>query len=57
MTVIMLSYAKVFMNTVKGKFDTPDGALLTFQSDDPKYSFVQFDEYGNVIRTVEKRSN
>lgn len=40
----------------KGKFDTPDGALLTFQSDDPKYSFVQFDQYGNVIRTVEKEA-
>ena len=37
-----------------GKFEDMDGALLTFPSDDPKFSFLQLDEQGNVIRTVEK---
>ena len=37
------------------KFDTPDGALLTFESNDPKYSFLQMDSNGNVINTVEKK--
>ena len=31
-----------------------DGALLTFESDEPKYSFAQCDENGNVCRTAEK---
>lgn len=39
----------------KGNFDSLDGAMLTFQSDSPKYSYVQFDELGNVIRTIEKQ--
>lgn len=38
----------------KGEFDACDAALLTFNSDSPKFSYVQFDEYGNVIKTVEK---
>lgn len=40
----------------KGIFDMPDGALLTFESSDPKYSFLQMDETGNVIHTVEKQA-
>lgn len=39
-----------------GDFEQPDGALLTFASDSPAYSYVQFDEAGNVIRTVEKQA-
>lgn len=31
-----------------------DGALLTFPSDSPKYSFLRLDESGNVTETVEK---
>lgn len=31
-----------------------DGALLTFVSDSPNYSYVKFDEHGNVAGTVEK---
>lgn len=31
-----------------------DGALLTFESNEPKFSFVQCDEAGNVCRTAEK---
>lgn len=31
-----------------------DGILLTFTSNEPRYSFVGKDEQGNVIRTVEK---
>lgn len=36
-------------------FSENDGGLLTFESNSPKYSFVQMDEYGNIIRTVEKQ--
>ncbi|WP_252254639.1 sugar phosphate nucleotidyltransferase [Clostridium sp. ZBS12] len=32
-----------------------DGALLTFKSDDSKFSYLQCDENGNVIKTVEKK--
>lgn len=39
-----------------GKFDRIDGALLTFESNDPKYSFLEMDENGNVINTVEKKA-
>jgi dTDP-glucose pyrophosphorylase len=31
-----------------------DGALLTFESNDPKFSFVKLDEQNNVVGTVEK---
>lgn len=32
-----------------------DGALLTFQSDNSQFSYVQYDEMGHVIGTYEKR--
>lgn len=32
-----------------------DGALLTFWSDEDKYSFLRFNEQGNVTETVEKK--
>ena len=35
--------------------ESPDGMLLTFESDEPKYSFLEYDEAGRVIRTVEKQ--
>lgn len=35
-------------------FDKIDGALLTFISDDSKFSFLELDNNDNVIRTVEK---
>lgn len=38
----------------KGDFDCFDGALLSFESNDPKFSFLQLDDTGNVIKTVEK---
>ena len=37
-----------------GKFDDIDGSLLTFYSADPKYSFLELDNGGYVIRTAEK---
>ena len=40
----------------KGQFDELDGALLTFESNDPKFSFLQMDDNGNVIHTVEKQA-
>ena len=39
-----------------GDFEKFDGGLLSFESNDPKYSFLQMDETGNVINTVEKRA-
>ena len=32
-----------------------DGALLTFKSDNPAYSYVEFDSEGRVIGTIEKK--
>jgi len=40
----------------KGNFNEVDGALLTFTSNEPKYSFLEYDTNGNVIRTVEKQA-
>lgn len=39
----------------KGDYSLLDGALLTFASEDPKFSYVAFDEAGNVTHTVEKQ--
>lgn len=39
----------------KGNFEELDGALLTFTSSEPKYSFLEYDAKGNVVRTVEKQ--
>lgn len=36
--------------------ETVDGLLLTFRSNEPKYSFIEKDENENVIRTVEKEA-
>lgn len=36
-------------------FELYDGALLTFNSDDPKYSYLKLDNNDNVIETVEKK--
>lgn len=37
-----------------GGFDDIDGALLTFVSNNPNFSYVKFDDSGKVIGTVEK---
>ena len=37
-----------------GQFNKIDGALLTFHSDSPNYSYIKFDTQGNVAGTVEK---
>ncbi|NFG28044.1 dolichyl-phosphate mannose synthase [Clostridium botulinum] len=39
----------------EGEFSQVDGALLTFKSDDPKFSYLQCNTEGNVIKTVEKK--
>ena len=47
--------SKTFYTFVKkAEFDAVDGALLTFKSDSPDYSYVVFDEEKNIIGTVEK---
>lgn len=35
--------------------DNPDGALLTFQSAEPKFSFIKYNNHNKVIGTVEKQ--
>lgn len=45
-------FEKFIKQESRGKID---GALLTFPSDSPKYSFVRLNEMGNVTGTVEKR--
>lgn len=40
---------------LKRNFNKMDGALLTFNSNDAKYSYVTLDESGNVIKTIEKK--
>lgn len=37
-----------------GKFNEIDGALLTFESNSPNFSYVRFDSNGTVIGTIEK---
>jgi dTDP-glucose pyrophosphorylase len=37
-----------------GDFSKIDSALLTFESSDPKFSYLECDSNGNVIRTLEK---
>lgn len=39
---------------IDGEYSEFDGALLTFESSDPKFSFAECNSDGNVIRTVEK---
>lgn len=39
----------------KADFSRPDAALLTFTSDEAKFSFVQMDDAGKIIGTVEKQ--
>ena len=38
----------------KGAWEDVDGALLTFKSDSPNFSYVKFDEKGNFVGTIEK---
>lgn len=38
----------------KNDFNEIDGALLTFTSNNPRFSFVELDEKNNVIKTIEK---
>ncbi len=47
--------SNAFTDFCHDSFDNSiDGLLLTFVSNEPKYSFVEKNERGNVIRTVEK---
>lgn len=38
------------------KENFPDGALLTFNSDLPKYSYIKYNEHGEIVGTVEKQA-
>jgi len=40
----------------KADFSSPDAALLTFRSTEPKFSFIRMDESGKIIGTVEKEA-
>lgn len=39
-----------------GDFSQPDGALLTFRSRDPRFSYARLDEAGRIVGTVEKQA-
>ena len=39
-----------------GRFDNVDGALLSFTSNDPKYSYLEINDAGQIIRTAEKEA-
>ena len=32
-----------------------EGALLSFESNEPKFSYIEFDDSGNIVGTVEKQ--
>ncbi len=38
-----------------GDFSEPDGALLTFRSDEDKFSYLRYDEDGRIVGTAEKK--
>ena len=40
----------------KKDFSRPAAALLTFEAHEPKYSYLEYDDEGRVIRTVEKKA-
>lgn len=40
----------------KGDFSSPDAALLTFTSNESKFSFIRMDENNRIIGTVEKEA-
>jgi dTDP-glucose pyrophosphorylase len=44
-------FEKVTQSRETGK---PDGMLLTFPADDPRYSYVELDAEGKAVRTAEK---
>ena len=45
-----------FNNFFQQNFESNiDGILLTFQANEPKYSFVEKDNNGNITKTVEKK--
>ncbi len=48
--------SKLYKQINNNLLNTYDGALLSFKSNDSKYSFLEEDENGNVIKTVEKQS-
>ncbi len=48
-------YCPSFYRFCQGKNYDFDGALLTFESNSPQYSYCCFDVEGNVIGTVEKK--
>jgi NDP-sugar pyrophosphorylase family protein len=49
-------HAFAVSGAISDQLSDVDGALLTFESDDPAYSYVRFDEDGAIIGTVEKRA-
>ena len=38
-----------------GDFSAPDGALLTFRSQEDKFSYLRYDESGGIVGTAEKQ--
>ena len=51
----MFTCKELYDFCAKAEFSSPDAALLTFPSDEAKFSFVQMDDKGKIIGTVEKQ--
>lgn len=47
------AYKRIIEEALKNE-DATGGALVSFDSDEPKYSYAELDESGNVVRTAEK---
>jgi len=47
------AYKRIIEEALKNENAT-GGALVSFDSDEPKYSYAELDENGNVVRTAEK---
>lgn len=49
------AYQRMVEKSLENKLDI-DAGLLTFESSDPRYSFVETDEQGYAVRTAEKQA-
>jgi len=46
---------KTFYDFILKSKNDIDGAILTFTSNDPRFSYIEINDLGNVIRTIEKK--
>lgn len=46
---------ETFYDFILKSKDDVDGAILTFTSNDPRFSYIEINDLGNVIKTMEKK--